>query len=146
LAFIKIRTYSRCPEELWLDEWRNPLQQQLPIDNAATFLQSLDRPVNDQSSRFYVDKISTGFLSWTNSIKSYETVGHGTSPIIWEAESLPCLKALHEVMSELDYFGKLALLWGQESNRNGGTTELRGDNVTFIKSLGKSTVAKLLPN
>jgi proteasome activator subunit 4 len=48
-------------------------------------------------------------------------------------------------MSDLDYFAKLALLWGQESNRSGATTELRSDNVTFIKSLGKRAIVKQLP-
>lgn len=57
----------------------------------------------------------------------------------WEKEALPCLKALQNVMSQPDYFAKLALLWGQESNQNSKTTELRGDNVSFIKSLGEST-------
>jgi proteasome activator subunit 4 len=35
-----------------------------------------------------------------------------------------------------EYFSKLALLWGQESNKNGGKTQLRAENVTFIKTIG----------
>jgi proteasome activator subunit 4 len=29
------------------------------------------------------------------------------------------------------------MLWGQESNRNGGKTQLRSENVTFIKTIGQ---------
>jgi proteasome activator subunit 4 len=36
-----------------------------------------------------------------------------------------------------EYYSKLAMLWGQESNRNGGKTQLRSENVTFIKTLGE---------
>lgn len=43
---------------------------------------------------------------------------------------------MSEAMAEVDFFLKLAQLWSQESSRNGGTTEIRGDNVTFLKTLG----------
>jgi proteasome activator subunit 4 len=36
-----------------------------------------------------------------------------------------------------EYYSKLAMLWGQESNRNGGKTQLRSENVTFIKTIGQ---------
>jgi proteasome activator subunit 4 len=36
-----------------------------------------------------------------------------------------------------DYFKQLALLWGQETSKNGGALEVRPENVAFFKSLGK---------
>ena len=37
LAFVKIRTYSKNAEELWLEEWRNPLHVQVSIEDPDTF-------------------------------------------------------------------------------------------------------------
>ena len=44
LTFVKIRTYAKSAEELWLEEWTNPLQQQVPIENPIEFLDSLQHP------------------------------------------------------------------------------------------------------
>jgi proteasome activator subunit 4 len=60
----------------------------------------------------------------------------GESPLSWKLDSLPMLEAVSSVMSSENYFGKLASLWGQESNRNGNTADLRRDHVIFIKALG----------
>ena len=60
----------------------------------------------------------------------------GRSPFSWESESLSSLKAMSDVLGT-EYYSKLAMLWGQESNRNGGKTQLRSENVTFIKTLGE---------
>lgn len=48
LTFVKIRTYAKSAEELWLEEWGNPLQQQVPIENPTEFLDSLQRPNEGQ--------------------------------------------------------------------------------------------------
>jgi proteasome activator subunit 4 len=48
LTFVKIRTYAQSAEELWLEEWTNPLQQQVPIENPIDFLDSLQHP-NEQT-------------------------------------------------------------------------------------------------
>lgn len=36
------------------------------------------------------------------------------------------------------YYSTLAILWGQESNRNERKTQLRSENVTFVKTIGQS--------
>lgn len=38
-----------------------------------------------------------------------------------------------------DFYSNLALLWGQESNKTSSTLELRGHNVTFLKTLSKNS-------
>jgi proteasome activator subunit 4 len=43
---------------------------------------------------------------------------------------------MHDALGA-EYYSKLAMLWGQESNRNGGKTQLRSENVTFIKTIGQ---------
>jgi hypothetical protein len=87
------------------------------------------------SSQLYVDKIRTGFLTWAPTVKGYIPIGEGPSAIHWETRSLSALRALRDVVGE-KYYSTLSLLWGQETNRHGEPTEVRGDNVTFIKSLG----------
>jgi proteasome activator subunit 4 len=46
LAFTKIRTYAKSAEELWLDEWNNPLQRQLHVSDPSTFLKNLEIPID----------------------------------------------------------------------------------------------------
>jgi proteasome activator subunit 4 len=45
LTFVKIRSFSRSKEELWLDEWNNPLAQEVPISSPQQFLESLQQPI-----------------------------------------------------------------------------------------------------
>jgi proteasome activator subunit 4 len=45
LTFIKIRTYAKSGDELWLDEWHNPLERHLTISVPSAFLESLGRPL-----------------------------------------------------------------------------------------------------
>ena len=90
----------------------------------------------DWSNRVYfVEKLETGFVAWTSTVKGYAPA-QDDGGLQWESESRPALQAMSEVMAEVDFFLKLAQLWSQESSRNGGTTEIRGDNVTFLKTLG----------
>ena len=43
---------------------------------------------------------------------------------------------MSEVMDQDNFFTVLALLWGQESMKNSANPELRGENVTFMKTIG----------
>ncbi|TFK41322.1 hypothetical protein BDQ12DRAFT_768249 [Crucibulum laeve] len=140
--FIKMRTYSKSAEELWLEEWSNPLQKEISIADLAQFLSSLQQPVTARfvfcvkQCGYYIDKIETGFLSWTRSIKAYRPPVEGSPPIIWETQSHPCLQACYDVISKEDYIKNLAILWSQESNK-GGSIDMRPENVVFIKRLAK---------
>jgi len=44
-AFIKIRTYAKSEEELWLHEWANPLQSQLLV--TAEVVRDLQRSAEE---------------------------------------------------------------------------------------------------
>jgi proteasome activator subunit 4 len=44
-AFVKIRTYAKSEEELWLDEWANPLQGQLLVTDKV--VRDLQRSAED---------------------------------------------------------------------------------------------------
>jgi proteasome activator subunit 4 len=154
LFFVKIRTYAKSGEELWLDAWRNPLEKEVPITNPEAFLNSLQHTVDttakyvvchhhssriclnvENSAGHYIDKIRTGFLAWTPSIKAYRVVKH-TSDVHWEADSQECLRVIAENVAGEDYFKKLSLLWSQESSKTSGKLELRSENISYIKSLG----------
>lgn len=45
LTFVKIRTYSKSVEELWLAEWANPMQHTLAIGDPKKFLSMLEKPL-----------------------------------------------------------------------------------------------------
>jgi proteasome activator subunit 4 len=88
------------------------------------------------SSSFFVDKIPTGFLTWTNTIKAYTLVGDGASTPSWEQASSPALKVVQDLIGE-EYYSALILLWGQETSRNSASAEVRAENIMFMKSIGE---------
>ncbi|KAJ7785950.1 hypothetical protein B0H16DRAFT_1488659 [Mycena metata] len=135
-SFIKMRTYSKSPEELWLEEWSHPMEKVVSITDPSAFLKSFESPVNATEQAAYVDKINTGFLLWAPSVKGYGAVGD-TSALSWESPSLPSLQAVSESMHKDEYFEKLATLWSQESGKSSRNVDLRGDNVAFVKTLAK---------
>ncbi|KAF8078288.1 hypothetical protein FPV67DRAFT_1663041 [Lyophyllum atratum] len=142
LAFVKIRTYSKSKEALWLDEWSNPLAEELEIKDPQSFMQMFEQPVGAHKqvnllSGLYVDKIRTGFITWTPTVKAYRAVG-ATSVITWDAESQPCLSVIRDIVTKPDYYPSLLLLWSQESGKSGGNIELRKENTAYIKSLAKT--------
>ncbi|EJF66455.1 ARM repeat-containing protein [Dichomitus squalens LYAD-421 SS1] len=138
-AHIKIRTFSKSSEQLWLDEWANPLRRDIPIGDPEEFLRQHGQPgyPSEQQGDLRVDKFETGFLMWTPTVKGYQAVPAGPSAFSWEEASIPTLRAMSEVMDQNNFFTVLALLWGQESMKNSATPELRAENVTFMKSIAK---------
>ncbi|KAJ7630604.1 hypothetical protein FB45DRAFT_746590 [Roridomyces roridus] len=143
-TFIKMRTYAKSAEELWLDEWYNPLAKAVPVEDGPAFLKGLEDTERydeliDQSclltitSVVYIDKLNTGFLLWASSVKGYD-VPEG--PISWESDSEPTLQAMRELLSKDGYVAKLASLWSQETGKS-GNIDLRAENVCFIKTLAK---------
>ena len=141
-SHVKIRTYSKSNTELWLDEWRNPLSLQVPVQDPSTFMAKLREPVNpDDPDAYYVHKLGTGFLVWSKTVKAYRPVGSGDSPFTWEEASQPALQAMKEFVTSKTFFSQLAVLFGQESSKNPTTLKLRTENVVFIKSLGMSSTA-----
>ncbi|KAF8213422.1 hypothetical protein K438DRAFT_1750713 [Mycena galopus ATCC 62051] len=136
-------TYSKSAEALWLDEWSHPLEKVVHVTDPSAFMQSFEKPVDATEQAAYVDKINTGFLLWSSTVKGYAPVGD-TSMVSWEAASQPSLQAISRLMKKDEYFEKLATLWGQESVKRGGNVELRGDNVAFIKTLAKMFEGQML--
>ncbi|KAH8100456.1 ARM repeat-containing protein [Cristinia sonorae] len=135
-GMIKIRTYSKSGDELWWDEWKSPLRKDIPVVDSPQFYASLIRPPGPTEEPVYVDKLTTGFLAWGPSIKTYRAVA-SQSPFQWEAESQPALEAIRTTISSGEFYSTLATLLGQESTRNPTVLELRGEHVMFMKSLAK---------
>lgn len=46
LALAKIRSFSKSNEQLWLDEWVNPLAREIQINDPNEFIANLQRPVS----------------------------------------------------------------------------------------------------
>ncbi|KAJ3537454.1 hypothetical protein NMY22_g5581 [Coprinellus aureogranulatus] len=131
LYTVKARTYSKSLEELWFDEWKHPRKETLTIDNPGAFLASLQRPVSE--SGFYLDKVNTGFLTWAKNIQVYNAAP--LESVTWEAHSSPLLYAVHGVVTEADYFERLATLWSQESGKSSSLLSIRIEHYKFIKHI-----------
>ncbi|KAH9853059.1 ARM repeat-containing protein [Lenzites betulinus] len=146
-AHVKIRTFSKSSDQLWLDDWENPLKVDIPVTDPSVFLAQHGQPgyPAGHEGDLRVDKIETGFLVWTPTVKGYRAVPEGPSPFSWEEASIPVLRAMSEVMAQGNFFTVLALLWGQESMKNSTTPELRAENVTFMKSIAKMFEHEQLP-
>ncbi|KAF9243864.1 hypothetical protein BU15DRAFT_71975 [Melanogaster broomeanus] len=130
--FIKMRTYAKSDDELWLCQWQNPLAREVPIGDPSEFLKTLQNPVVGPSD-FYVDKFETGFLTWTSTIRAY--VSPSEQPIAWGPSSAESLAIIREY-TDKDYYTKLAVLWSQETSDN-AASDLRSENVLFIKTIAK---------
>ena len=94
------------------------------------------RFTDSRFSSLYFDKIRTGFLTWSKTIKGYRPVSDGESPIVWEASSVPCLNAIKQTIIKEDYIHQLSALWAQESGKGGTSLDVRQDNVLFFKYIG----------
>ena len=92
--------------------------------------------LNSGNSEHYIDKIQTGFLAWTPSVKAYRIVERTSDVGCWEADSQDCLQVVVEGVMRKEYFKRLSLLWSQESGKTSGKIELRSENMAYIKSLG----------
>ena len=122
---------------MWRDEWRSPLHVDLPVGNPDDFLPNLWRSGESPTGTVYVDKLETGFLTWTDTVKAYRKVGPGPSAFSWDARSRPALDAIRSVMGRDNFFGQLITLLSQESAKNPATLKLRPEIVAVVKSLGE---------
>ena len=108
----------------------------------AFFYTSCGNYLKKTMSRCYLDKIPTGFLTWSPSIKGYKPVLDDEGHFSWESESLPCINAIRKGICKEGYINKLATLWSQESTKDGKdgsigyTLDVRSDNSLFFKYLG----------
>ena len=109
----------------------------LPVGNPDDFLPNLWRSGESQTGTVYVDKLETGFLTWTDTVKAYRKVGPGPSAFSWDAQSRPALDAIRSVMGRDNFFGQLITLLSQESAKNPATLKLRPEIVAVVKSLGE---------
>ncbi|KAF8559342.1 hypothetical protein OG21DRAFT_1402974 [Imleria badia] len=132
-VFIKMRTYAKNKEELWLCQWRNPLSSEITINDHTQFLNTVHKPVFSSGS--FVDKFETGFLTWTTTIRGY-IPADSAQPRVWDASSSESLAIISDYIGK-DYYSKLAALWSQETDNNTGASDLRSENVLFIKSISK---------
>jgi hypothetical protein len=94
-------------------------------------------------SDVYVDKIKTGFITWTQDIKAYTKVGENAPSSTWDSESQTTIDALADALGDVQFFDKLVTLWAQESSRSDAVPELRSDHVQFIKSIGELHISTL---
>jgi proteasome activator subunit 4 len=91
-----------------------------------------------------VDKIRTGFLTWSGDIKAYEKIDVNSSKFEWERGSQPALDGLAQVLANGEFFNKLVTLWAQESSRSDSNPELRNEHLQFMKSIGPLCKKSLL--
>ncbi|KAJ8084329.1 Proteasome activator BLM10 [Marasmius tenuissimus] len=133
--FIKYRTYSKDLDQLWREEWTNPLVESIEISEARPHLES-PTFLSGGDLRVFVDKIQTGFILWKPTLKGYLPPTEERT-VKWESESSSCLQRAEELLNAEGFYEKLTGLWSQESSKANSTMELRSDNVLLIKSLAK---------
>ncbi|KAL1690120.1 hypothetical protein GGG16DRAFT_125867 [Schizophyllum commune] len=146
-TFVKMRTYCASREALWMEDVRNPLTTQIPVKDPKVLLRDLQVPLEQFSENsYFVDKLDTGFLLWTPTVKAYKPILDPKYIPQWEEASQPCLQAIRDVVTAKDYLSKLAALWSQESSRTNVLTEFRSDNFSYIRSIAKVLQHAFLDN
>ncbi|EIW86450.1 hypothetical protein CONPUDRAFT_78796 [Coniophora puteana RWD-64-598 SS2] len=136
-AHIKVRSYAKSDQELWLCEWKSPWARHIPVSNPSEFLESLHHPV--EQTKFYVDKIITGFLLWAPSIKVYTIEDANATHIELEDQSKSALSSMKSMLTSA-YWSQLLSLWTQEttSSRSSDSDTLRREHCRYIVVLSKS--------
>ncbi|KAJ3576133.1 hypothetical protein NP233_g629 [Leucocoprinus birnbaumii] len=135
LAHIKIRSFSKTKEDLWLGEWRNPLAEEVEVGDPAAFLNKLQISGElAESGDHYFDKIPTGFLVWSKMVKGYKPITGDNQPLSWDAASQPSLAVLESTWFQPDFLKKIIVLWSQETGRASGSLDVRSENVCLVKS------------
>ncbi|KAF7784715.1 hypothetical protein Agabi119p4_880 [Agaricus bisporus var. burnettii] len=137
---IKCRTYSKTKEELWFEEWRNPIAQEVKITDPEAFLNGLQLTGQVSENDFYFDKVPTGFLVWSKTIKGCKPVVGNLPPFVWELESQPTLDILEASLLQPDFFKKIISLWSQETGRGAGNLDVRTENIWLMKYMSKMLV------
>ncbi|THV06075.1 hypothetical protein K435DRAFT_712109 [Dendrothele bispora CBS 962.96] len=143
LTFVKFRTYSHSGEELWSEEWKNPLQEDIHISDPEQFIKTYQHYALDERTVF-VDKIGTGFVAWKPVVKGYKSGTDDGPSFSHEASSVPLLQAIKSSIFDGQYFKTLLNLWSQESGKTGSPVELRSENVLYTKSLAKIFEGEIL--
>ncbi|KAF8328806.1 uncharacterized protein EI90DRAFT_3063646 [Cantharellus anzutake] len=134
LRFIKSRTFSKTPQDLWLNRHFNPLRAEFQFQDLNTFLESQERQSSIPSDTIYYDKVPHGALVWNQTVRGYRKPPQDLPVFQWESESLDLLTALRGYLDEA-WFSHLLNLWAQEGERSNTTTDLRAENTTLIKIL-----------
>lgn len=134
LSYIKFRSFASTKSDLWMHTWTNPLTVEVPVSNPLTFVEIFDA-TEGPLSEVFIDKVRTGFLAWTPTVKGYRRPDD-TFEFQWEDSSKEVLASIQASLGTEDYFKDLLFLWSQESNRS-GSIELRGDHVGYIKRFAK---------
>lgn len=88
-------------------------------------------------SGLFIDKIPTGFLTWSDSVKAYLPAADMPSISTWESAAAPALESVHEFLVSKEYFKQLSALWGQESSVDVPVLDVRTHNLDLIKSLSE---------
>ncbi|KAF5375146.1 hypothetical protein D9758_000062 [Tetrapyrgos nigripes] len=136
LAFVKFRTYAQSAEELWSEEWKSPLREDVHISDPEVFAKAFQHYTGENTSGF-VDKVRTGFLTWEPVVKGYKSGTDDSPSFVYEATSLPSLQVIKASIQNAEYFKTLSGLWSQESGKTNAAVELRSENVLYMKSLAK---------
>lgn len=153
LINIKRRTFSKTNEELWFEEWRNDLAEGVEVGDPGTFMNKLQisGEVLEEFvqiwlllgiywfsliSDHYFDKIQTGFLTWSQTIKGYKPVTDRSTFFKWDTRSQPALDELESSLFHPNIFKQIVLLWSQETVRSSGSFEVRDENISLIKTSG----------
>ncbi|KAK7468647.1 Proteasome activator BLM10 [Stygiomarasmius scandens] len=136
LAFVKFRTYARTGQELWSEEWKNPLREDVHISDPEQFIKTFQYYSLDKQ-KIFVDKIGTGFLTWKPIVRAYKAGTDETRAFVYETASTPSLQVIKTSLLNGEYFKTLSGLWSQESGKTGSPVELRSENVLYMKSLAK---------
>lgn len=87
-------------------------------------------------SRVYVDKLRTGFLVWTGTVKGY-LLPDNQAHLVWEKASSGVLDVVDSGLRSTTYYQDILSLWGQESNGT-GSINLRAEHLAYIKRLGQT--------
>lgn len=136
LHFIKLRTACQgSGEKLLLQQTTNPLRRKivlehpLPADFTDKFIESFSKSMDSET--LLMDKQSTGWLVWGDTVEFYAVPGENASAITWDPSSTETIERLREIIIQPAWWETFAKHLSQEKTID----YLASDAITIVKSL-----------
>ncbi|KAM0751556.1 hypothetical protein T439DRAFT_300497 [Meredithblackwellia eburnea MCA 4105] len=136
LHFIKLRTAcGGSGEKLLLQQTSNPLrrkvklEQPLAPDFTEKFIESFTQPMGDDT--LLMDKQSTGWLVWGDSVEYYAVPPESSAAITWDVSSSEAIEEIRSIVIQSSWWETFIKHLSQEKTID----YLAADSITVIKSL-----------
>ncbi|KAH8120571.1 ARM repeat-containing protein [Phellopilus nigrolimitatus] len=140
LRYVKLRTFSKSPEDIAMERNHNPLRVRFELKNLnnefnARYLEGFKQKLNTEKAflePILQDKANVGWLAWPEHVELYLAAPPGKSCFKpWEPASQEMVAAVREVVLNEKFWKSLSGRFAEENH----ATVITQDNISCVKSI-----------